>query len=494
MRLQIRGSEHIHIMNPDNKRETLSDRLKRAGVTTIAGQIQADGSGSEVVSMLQGELRDKPISWLIQAAQHYEATGHLLIGNPACTVNVQFGLGKPLHAYSPFGQGVAVVIDLFNWKDGRVRFEEGKQPEAASIQDTAEEILRQGNSFMEDLFFLEQNAISEVSFLLRPPGKLAPGELEARLARGASIDPRAQTEFYGNIYGTLNLKDIAERMGLRHDQWVTMAANLLRLGLLLAPDGRSLKIPDRDTIEVPMPVMPTTGAETLPLSMPLPPPAARSNDAPTPPVIGWGAIEFQTASAPAPASTQEQPQSASPGLIMLGTPANSIELEPARANAVWRILNNPDTGILTFEVFQFFLEREFARARRFGTMLALITLCVKPDTPDGSMPAEALAMLTGAVSSIKRDVDMLGHFGNRAFGLLLPNIESSQACNLADRISADLPGLAPDLARYRPSLYFGIASVPQDGTDLASLVSAAQKAMIAAADRNVLRLQACELT
>jgi len=478
-------------MNADNKRETLSDRLKRAGVTTIAGQIQADGSGSEVAAMLQGELREKPISWLLQAAQHCEATGHLLIGNPACTVNVQFGLGKPLHAYSPFGQGVAVVIDLFNWKDGKVRFEEGKQPEAASIQDTAEEILRQGNSFMDDLYFLEQNAISEVSFLLRPPGKLAPGELEARLARGASIDPRTQTEFFGNIYGTLNLKDIAERMGLRHDQWVTMAANLLRLGLLLAPDGRSLKLPDRDTIEVPMPVMPATGAETLPLSMPLPPPPPdRATEVPEPPVIGWGAIEFQTG----PASTQKQPPSPGSGQIMLGTPGNSIELEPARANAVWRILNNPDTGILTFEVFQFFLDREFARARRFGTMLALTTFCVKPDTPDCSMPAEALAMLTGAVSAIKRDVDMLGHFGNRSFGLLLPNIESSQACNLADRISADLPGLAPDLARYRPSLYFGIASVPQDGTDLASLVSAAQKAMITAADRNVLRLQACELS
>ncbi|MCA9805092.1 MAG: DUF4388 domain-containing protein [Cyanobacteria bacterium HKST-UBA02] len=481
-------------MNPDNKRETLSDRLKRAGVTTMAGQSHTDGSGSEAASMLQGELREKPISWLLQAAQHYEVTGHLLVGNPACTVNVQFGLGKPLHAYSPVGQGVAVVIDLFNWKDGKIRFEEGKQPEAASIQDTTEELLRQGNSFIEDLYFLEQNAISEVSFLLRPPGKLAPGELEARLARGASIDPRAQSDFFGNIYGTLNLKDIAERMGLRHDQWVTMAANLLRLGLLLAPDGRSLKLPDRDSIEVPMPVMPATGAETIPLSMPLPPPPPdREADAPRPPIVGWGAIEPQTPPAPAPVLASAPAEPPSPDVIMLGAPSNSIELEPARANAVWRILNNPETGILTFEVFQFFLDREFARARRFGTMLALTTFCVKPDTPDGSMPAEALAMLTGAVSTIKRDVDMLGHFGNRSFGLLLPNIESSQACNLADRISADLPGLAPDLARYKPSLHFGIASVPQDGTDLASLVSAAQKAMIAAANQNVLRLQACEL-
>ncbi|MBZ0189460.1 MAG: DUF4388 domain-containing protein, partial [Candidatus Obscuribacterales bacterium] len=236
-------------MNPDDQRETLGNRLKRSGVITMSGAIQsAQEEQSETSKLLHGDLREKPISWLLQAAQHYEATGHLLIGTAACTVNVQFGLGKPLHAFSPFSTGTATIIDLFTWKDGKVRFEEGRQPEAASVHESTEELVRQGEAYVDNLIFLEQNAISKVSFLLRPPGKLAEGELEQRLSRGARIDPASQIEFYGNIYGTLNLKDIGEKMSLRHDVWVAMTANLLRLGLLLAPDGRSLKIQERDTI------------------------------------------------------------------------------------------------------------------------------------------------------------------------------------------------------------------------------------------------------
>ncbi|MBZ0189378.1 MAG: diguanylate cyclase, partial [Candidatus Obscuribacterales bacterium] len=227
-----------------------------------------------------------------------------------------------------------------------------------------------------------------------------------------------------------------------------------------------------------------------PLAPPLAPPVA--NQAiipapPTPPVI-------QAFSKPEPQKeAQSEPQQAT-DMFRLGIPDHVIALESARANSVSRILNKPETGILTFEVFHYFLDREFARAFRFQTILSLVTFCVRPTiSNDESMPTDSLAMLTGAVSSIKRDVDMFGHFGSRAFGILLPCIESSQACVLADRISSELPRLAPDLAKHRPVLHFGIASVPQDAQDLSSLVQKAQSAMMAAANQNILRVQAIEL-
>lgn len=56
------------------------------------------------------------------------------------------------------------------------------------------------------------------------------------------------SEIYGNVYGTLNLADVAERLSLRRSQWVMGVAHLLRAGIFLAPDGKSLKITDLEAL------------------------------------------------------------------------------------------------------------------------------------------------------------------------------------------------------------------------------------------------------
>jgi hypothetical protein len=61
---------------------------------------------------------------------------------------------------------------------------------------------------------------------------------------------QALLDMYGNIYGTLNLADVAERMGFKRSEWVAASAELLRLGLLLAPDGRSLQVFDTSSADL----------------------------------------------------------------------------------------------------------------------------------------------------------------------------------------------------------------------------------------------------
>ena len=109
------------------------------------------------------------------------------------------------------------------------------------------------------------------------------------------------------------------------------------------------------------------------------------------------------------------------------------------------------------------------------------------------MPTDSMASLMGALNQMRRDVDMFGHFGERGFGFILPNVDGAQACGLVDRISQTLPQSVPHLSQFAPILHFGIASVPGDAKDVPTLVIESQQAMMEAAKRNVTRLRFSEI-
>jgi GGDEF domain-containing protein len=496
------------------------------------------GPPQDVATTFDGNLSEKPIAYLLRAAEHYEITGKLFIGSVACNVCIQFGLGRAVHATSPLSLGTEAIMDLFIWKDGVIRFEPGGQPETVTVQESIQDIIVRGEAFIGNNAFLEENYINELSFLLRPQERLADGELEHRLQMHRVPDPQLHAEFYSNIYGTRNIKDTAEKMGLSHSQWVNIAADLLKLGLLLAPDGRSIKAPDPPPPMMQPPALPQSlrppqiilpdlapGAtsivipETNPFVKAEPPsmfmpgftqaptqeiPFPTPNPAEVPAI--FQPVQTKEIAFPAPSldewhldNPRPKPAAAatsSPSeALKVGVPEEMLTLDPMHRNGIWLLLNKAETGILSFEALQFFLDREFARAFRFKTSLALALFCVTV-TPDaeGNMPAEVCALITAAVANIKRDVDMFGHFGDRAFGLLLPGIESSQACHLADRINRDLVKMKPDLEQYAPCLHFGIASAPQDATDMEGLAKAAQIAMFIAALHNDLRVEANQVS
>lgn len=421
----------------DKNRESLRDRLKRSGVNTTDG-FKRTGDGKELVAspLVQGDLKDKPISWILEVANDYEVTGHLIVGSSACSVNIQFGLGKPLHSFSPVASGLNTIIDLFTWEEGKFYFENGKQPEAVTISLSPEEIVHKGEAYVQDLAFLERNAISDMSFLLRPADKLSERDIENRLRCIPNINLRHHIDYFNSVYGSLNIKDIAEKLELKKYEWVSTAANLLRVGLILAPNGKSLKSADLELIST---------ATNIPVT-----------------ALSGGTL-YQ--SAPVEESQQD-------GLVQV----ERILLEEAR-----RSLNEPGTETMSSKVFLYMLDREFARASRFGTTLALIVFSIDTTVAGGFAPND-LARITAAISRIKRDVDMFGRFGDRLFGLILPGVDSNQARVLVERIMTDLPPSLPDLGRYNPTLRFGIASAPTDVKDIDTLMKKSQLARMKASE------------
>ncbi len=256
------------------------------------------GNVPEVQAALEGDLAQKPMSYLLKAAAHYEATGHLHVGTDAFGVTLQFGLGKVVHALSPFHKGDEAVIDLFTWTEGHLTFENGRQPDKVTILDTNDVLISRGQAYVSDSVFLEENAISDASFLIRA-GKLTPQELASTVALVPFYKPELLSEFYGNIYGTLNLKDAAARMNLGRSKWVSISALLLRLGLLLSPEGKSLKTIDAKALAS---AAANQAAGPIPLPGPVAPPqppqAPPFPTAPSFPPSAWAMGPGQNAPAP----------------------------------------------------------------------------------------------------------------------------------------------------------------------------------------------------
>jgi Domain of unknown function (DUF4388) len=475
----------------DNRKESLGDRMRRRSFTApgMPSPVQATTAEpapmtSEAMLALSGDLSEKPIQWLLMAAQHYEVTGRLQIGLAACPVIVQFGLGRPLHAQSPFCVGAEAIMDLFIWKDGKIQFETGKHPEHVSVHESVEELIQRGEAYADSQAFLERNGINEMSFLVRPPTRPAPGEIEQRLKDGQSLDANIQMEFYSNIYGTRNIKDTAEKLSLQPSRWTSITANLLQLGILFTPDGKSIAtIPNAQKTET----KPTAEFDALRLptatsGQPHPQAAPLTN-------LWQTKATVHATVAPVPAQTEVTMTPAS--MARAGISNNIVTLDPADHNRVLALLSSPDDGIFTFEAVQFFLAKEFARACRFKTSLTLVLY--KIHTREAEVSPVVANIVTAAVGRIKRDVDVFGHFGSRAYALLLPNVESNQACLLVDRINKELVDMGSDLKEHEVSLHFGLASVPGDTSEINGLVKAAQVAMFHATTNNLLRTQAQQL-
>lgn len=470
----------------DNKKESLGDRMRRRSFTApgmpspVTTQPEPSVDNIEALMALAGDLSEKPIQWLLMAAQHYEVTGRLQVGLAACPVNIQFGLGRPLHAQSPFCVGAEAIMDLFIWKDGKVKFETGKHPDHVSVQESVEDLITRGEAYAESSAFLESHGINEMSFLVRPPGRPAPGEIEERLKKGQPIDVNLQMEFYSNIYGTRNIKDTAEKLSLAPSRWTSITANLLQLGILFTPDGKSIQtIVDVPTVER----KPTAEFEALRLQPGSAPPARQ----PEPLTNLWQTKA--TVHQPRPAQSEVTMTPAS--MARVGISNHIVTLEAADHNKVLEMLSSPEDGIYTFEAVQFFLAKEFTRACRFKTMLTLVLFSIHSDQSKVSLAVSTL--VTATVSRIKRDVDVFGHFGPRAYALILPNVESNQACLLVDRINSELSEISTDLKDHNVTLHFGLASVPGDTSEINGLVKAAQVAMFHATSNQLLRTQAQHL-
>ena len=141
-----------------------------------------------------------------------------------------------------------------------------------------------------------------------------------------------------------------------------------------------------------------------------------------------------------------------------------------------------ETGILTYPAFIYFLDQEYLRYQYFNFPFSVIIYSIGSKKgefkPVEHLPTLAIRRAMQRISQVKRPVDMLGHFEQNDFAMLLPNTNASAAGALANRmleVMMEAP-LTSDLDARSLWLAFGVATVPEDCQEMDKLLLAVKKA------------------
>ncbi len=554
-----------------------------------------------LAKLLSGELQSLPMTSILQTAARESATGRVLIASPEGDAVVQFLHGRPIHASTSIHDGLEAILELCTWMNGKASYAPGTSDDINTIGHSVEQILYLSAQLIENIGFLQDNAVDDLSTLHRVTNAIPEQAFEKRILDGPPLGLELQKKFFQSLDGKRSLKDIAKLLSLASSQWIAIVCNLLRLGLILTPDGRCLMEQNYEAAPVVPQVQSSTSnyfasaqsAELMheqlsgvfrpgspgPINQPghsqtiqsesgqFTKQSPNSGAAPSgswgtqsktnqtstgaapsgswgtqsttnqtstgaAPSGSWGTqsanASTQTGSHAAPSGswgTQQAPlaghplvppsntfgvssitggeRAQSPAVqafvsatsqeidsVHVGIQTEMIAFDGSASKNVMHILSAPDTNVFTSDVMQFFLDREFARSYRFASTFSLVvfSLRLRNDVSASLPPVKIASMVASAITRIKQEVDILGHFGDKGYALILPGSDAHEAAKLVDKITTGLSNHAPELADIRPTFFVGIASVPHDARDLNSLVINAQKAMHDAVKRNVTRV------
>lgn len=147
-------------------------------------------------------------------------------------------------------------------------------------------------------------------------------------------------------------------------------------------------------------------------------------------------------------------------------------------------LLEPETGLYGYSTFLRFLEIEFHRFEAYFIPFTLVLFELKNSA--GEIPQEAISTAALRISLVIRKLDIVGHFDNDTYGILLPGTRLAEGVLIAGKILKALTAssLAPGMNKHTLKISFGVAGLPDNGNDLRSLVIAAQAARQQALEKN----------
>jgi len=140
--------------------------------------------------------------------------------------------------------------------------------------------------------------------------------------------------------------------------------------------------------------------------------------------------------------------------------------------------------------------REFDRAKRYGSALALLMIDVDlfklvNDTYGHDIGDEALILLAETGKNILRKVDIFGRIGGEEFAALLPETDLNGACTTAERLRQAIQDSCVT-AKNEPvhfSISIGVALVTESLENIGGLVKAADEALYRAKEKGRNRVE-----
>ncbi len=141
------------------------------------------------------------------------------------------------------------------------------------------------------------------------------------------------------------------------------------------------------------------------------------------------------------------------------------------------------TGCMNRRGFDERMAIEFSRARRYQRSLSLVTLDIDGfkafnDDYGHEVGDHALRRVGRTLHSTFRVTDSACRLGGEEFALIFPETEKNESARLAEILRAAIAALEPDaLLPRRVTASFGVATYPEDATDVEGLLRAADRAL-----------------
>jgi len=144
------------------------------------------------------------------------------------------------------------------------------------------------------------------------------------------------------------------------------------------------------------------------------------------------------------------------------------------------------TGLYNFRFLKAALSREMERAGRYGQVFSIIMCDVDHlkrynDIHGHLGGSELLRQLAAIVSKSSRAIDLVAKYGGDEFMVILPQTRLEGALTMANRIRAAVAETAfPHCKPGEMTISVGVASFPQHGDQVETLVGAADSALFKA--------------
>jgi diguanylate cyclase (GGDEF)-like protein len=142
------------------------------------------------------------------------------------------------------------------------------------------------------------------------------------------------------------------------------------------------------------------------------------------------------------------------------------------------------TGILNRRAFLDASEREISRCNRsgetFGFAMFDLDLFKRINDSYGHPVGDrVLRLFTDTLRSVVRPHDLLGRYGGEEFALVMPGIDKTAACAIVERCrqAVERRGIEHDGRPIELTVSAGVAAFGEDGSDLETLIKAADAAL-----------------
>lgn len=453
---------------------------------------------------LIGKIEDISLPRLIQIIGSEKMTGLLQLEEEGNTASLFIQEGHPIEAKLLDNEGElagdSAFAEIMYWTTANYTFKVGATTSTRNLVKHTEILLEHVRPLAQVLEELTTRGMTSDSVFKHTHQNLTGEEFTSKATPDAPVDMEALASLYLRLDGDSTMSDLENVQILPRPLLVRSIHHLIACDIITFVNKPAEQPTIKPAIKPatkaapPKPPQADKAAQTVKV-------AQTERAAPTPPQIITQQQREQALAAPMaqpaqpakpiPLAQVTQPL-AQPG--KLGPPTKPVvkpkNIDGAAIQSVMMSLRREDTGLFIHPAFLYFLEEEFFRIYRAkGAMTIIIFEIREVVKVDGAvrrkpLSVDAIADATIRINSKKRHTDVVAHYEAYDFGILLPSTKSSGAKVFVQKIIKTLlekPLVGTEGKQL--SYAFGSASIPEDFTDINSLLGAAELSMQYARDR-----------